>query len=171
LDVGRSRSDNQGTYLGWTVTLYVLKRMNTEMRPFSNAAVEAKFMTYPPKIRRKLLALRELIFRTATATASVGELEECLKWGQPSYLTLQTRSGSTVRIDWKPSSPKQYAMYFHCQTNLVETFRTRFLNEFKFEGNRAIIFNEDDRIPIDSLALCVNAALTYHQRKSGRRNR
>ena len=30
-------------------------------------------------------------------------------------------------------------MYFNCQTNLVETFRTLCPNDFKFEGNRTLV--------------------------------
>jgi hypothetical protein len=116
-------------------------------------------------MRRKLLALRELIFETAASTPGVGKLEETLKWREPAYLTSETKSGSTIRIDWKRSSPSQYAMYFHCQTNLVETFRTLFPNEFIFEGNRAIVFREPDVVPTDSLSFCIAAALTYHRTK------
>ena len=135
------------------------------MKPFQNAAVARTFEAYPANVRPKLLALRELIFKVALATPGVGKLEEALKWGEPAYLTSQTKSGSTVRIAWKSSSPTQYAMYFHCQTNLVDTFRTLFPGEFKFEGNRAIVFNESEAVPSDSLAFCVAAALTYHRNK------
>ncbi|HUG22642.1 DUF1801 domain-containing protein [Piscinibacter sp.] len=137
------------------------------MKPFKSAAVAAIFEGYPPGMRRKLLALRKLIFETAASTEGVGELEETLKWGEPAYLTSQTKSGSTLRIGWKKSTPSQYAMYFHCQTNLVETFRTLFPSELKFEGNRAIVFNEADRVPTDSLTFCIAAALTYHRRRGG----
>lgn len=136
------------------------------MKPFANAAVARAFEAYPPKMRRKLLALRELIFRTAASMEAVGELEETLKWGEPAYVTARSKSGSTVRIDWKESHPSQYAMYFHCQTNLVETFRTLFPTEFRFEGNRAIVFHESDVVPADSLTLCIAAALTYHRRRA-----
>ena len=139
------------------------------MKPFRNAAVAQAFAAYPPVMRRRLLALRKLIFETAASTPGVGELEETLKWGEPAYLTSQSKTGSTVRIDWKKSRPTQYAMYFHCQTNLVETFRTLFPREFKFEGNRAIVFNEGDLVPTDSLAFCVAAALTYHRNNATNR--
>ena len=43
--------------------------------------------------------------------------------GQPSYLTPETKSGSTIRIDQVKAAAGQYAVYFHCQTDLVETFR------------------------------------------------
>ena len=56
-------------------------------------------------------------------------------------------------------------MYFNCQTSLVQTFRTLFPTEFKFEGNRAIVFDEADAMPADALALCIAAALTYHRAK------
>ena len=139
------------------------------MRAFENTAVAQAFDAYPPKIRRKLLALRELIFRTAASTEGVGELEEALKWGEPAYVIAQSRSGSTVRIGWKKSTPSQYAMYFHCQTNLVETFRSLFPREFTFEGHRAIVFHESDTVPVDAIAFCVAAALTYHLNKVARK--
>ena len=61
-------------------------------------------------------------------------------------------------------------MYFNCQTTLVETFRTLFPNEFRFEGNRAIVFNASDAVPTDALAFCIAAALTYHRGHTGRRS-
>jgi hypothetical protein len=137
------------------------------MTPFANAEVEKVFEAYPADVRRKLLALRELILRTASSTEGVGELEETLKWGEPAYLTSKSKSGSTIRIDWKKARPEEYAMYFNCQTTLVETFRTLFPKEFKFEGNRAIVFKASDAVPADSLAFCVAAALTYHRSREG----
>ena len=109
--------------------------------------------------------MRELIFRTAAETPGVGQLEETLKWGEPAYLTAASRSGSTIRIGWKKRHPTQYAIYFNCQTSLVETFRALFPDEFKFEGNRAIVFDVADAVPADSLALCIAAALTHHRSK------
>lgn len=135
------------------------------MKPFENPAVARTFESYPPPMRHKLLALRKLIFETAASTPGVGKLEEGLRWGEPAYLTSETKSGSTIRIAWKRSNPSHYAMYFHCQTNLVETFRTLFPNEFTFEGNRAIVFRECDVVPTDSLSFCIAAALTYHRTK------
>jgi hypothetical protein len=87
------------------------------------AAAEAVFSTYPAPVKARLLALRRLIFDTARTTEGVGALEEALKWGQPSYLTTESRSGSTIRIDQVKANAGRYAVYFHCQTDLVETFR------------------------------------------------
>jgi hypothetical protein len=52
------------------------------MTTFQHRGVAAKFAAYPPDVRRKLLALRELVLRTATATPGVGQIEEALKWGE-----------------------------------------------------------------------------------------
>ncbi|GAB3252954.1 DUF1801 domain-containing protein [Chitinimonas naiadis] len=132
------------------------------MTPFHQAAVEQVFAAYPPAIRQQLLTLRELIFDTAQAKTEVDRIEETLKWGEPAYLTPETHSGSTIRLGWKLSAPSEYAIYFHCQTRLVETFRTLFPKDFRFEGNRALRFGDQDTVSLDALRFCIAAALTYH---------
>lgn len=132
---------------------------------FSDPAVGAVFDSYPGPIRAKLFALRCLIFETAKNTAGVGRLEETLKWGQPSYLTAETKSGSTIRIDQVKSAANQYAVYFHCQTDLVATFRERYASELNLVGNRSIVLNAADKIPKPELRHCLALALTYHLSK------
>ena len=126
--------------------------------------MEAVFATYPRPLKPKLLALRRLILDTARATKGVGALAETLKWGQPSYLTPETKSGSTIRIDQVKSAANQYAVYFHCQTNLVETFRELY-PELSYSGNRAILLDVAGRLPEPALRHCVALALTYHSRR------
>lgn len=138
------------------------------MKPIENPDVAAVFDGYPPKIRRKLRKIRKLVLDTAAATEGVGEIEETLKWGEPAYLTSQSKSGTTIRLGWKRKSPDRYAMLFHCQTNLVESFRGLFADDLTFEGNRAIVFGEDDAIPVEPLEFCIAAALTYHRKKKAR---
>jgi len=122
------------------------------------------FSAYPRPVQAKLLALRRLIFNTAKATPGVGRLHETLKWGQPSYLTSETKSGSTIRIDQAKPAADQYAVYFHCQTNLVETFRELY-PELNFGGNRGILLDVKDKLPEAALHHCVALALTYHLSK------
>jgi hypothetical protein len=55
--------------------------------------VAPKFDQYPEAIKPKLLRLRELILSTAEETDSISQLEETLKWGEPSYLV---KKGSTI---------------------------------------------------------------------------
>jgi len=131
-------------------------------KKINSPEVSKVFETYPRELKAKLLFLRQLIFDVASETKGVGELEETLKWGQPSYLTAQSKSGSLVRIDQIKSQPGRYAMYFHCQTTLVDSFKEMFRDDFKFEGNRAIVFERTDRIPLKQLRQCISLALTYH---------
>jgi hypothetical protein len=133
-------------------------------------AVTALFDAYPKPQKSKLLALRRLILDTARTTEGVGAIEEALKWGQPSYLTSETKSGSTVRID-RVKSANQVAVYFHCQTDLVETFRELY-PELTYGGNRSILLDAADKLPEDALRHCVALALTYHlnKRKNKRKN-
>ena len=133
-------------------------------RPASSPATPAIFDSYPNPVRAKLLALRKLILDTAKITKGVGAIEEVLKWGQPSYLTSESKSGSTIRIDHVKAVPGQYAVYFHCQTNLVDTFRDLY-PDLKYSGNRAILLDAKDKLPEAELRHCVGLALTYHLRK------
>jgi len=133
---------------------------------FQTADVASVFDAYPPDVREKLLGLRRLILQTAAATEGVGPLQEALKWGQPSYLTAETKSGTTIRIDHVASAPGRYGMYVHCQTSLVETFRELYPDALNYEGDRAIVFEPDDDIPEDIVRHCIALALTYHLHKS-----
>jgi len=99
---------------------------------------------------------------TASTIKELHTLEETLKWGEPSYLT---KNGSTVRIDWKEKKPNQFAMYFKCTSKLVPTFKKIYANTFEFEGNRAIIFKLNNKIPEKELKHCISMALTYHKIK------
>jgi hypothetical protein len=131
---------------------------------FSDPAVDAVFSAYPKPVKTRLLALRRLILDTAKTTKGVGTLQETLKWGQPSYLTAETKSGSTIRIDRVKSAANQYAVYFHCQTDLVATFRELY-PELSYGGNRSILLNAEDEISEPALRHCVALALTYHLNK------
>jgi hypothetical protein len=139
-----------------------MKRENPAQAKFTSVEVSSIFDSYPDTMRKKLLFLRQLIFETASEIGIPGELEETTKWGEPSYLA---KNGSTIRIDWKESKPEQYAMYFHCQTKLLETFKEVYRDLFTFEGQRAIVFRKNDIIPINELKHCIELALTYHDIK------
>ncbi len=55
-------------------------------------------------------------------------------------------------------------MYFHCQNNLVETFRELY-PDLNHSCNRAILLDAKDKLPEEELRHCVGLALTYHLRK------
>ena len=130
-----------------------------------NPEVAAVFDSYPEKIKSKLLFLRKLIYETAASIEMVGEIEEALKWGEPSYLTPKSKSGSTIRIAWKESKKEQYSLFFKCTANLVPAFKEKFPHKFKFGGKRSIDFNLNDNVPVEELRQCIVLALTYHRNK------
>ena len=139
------------------------------MTPFLDPKIQARFDAYPTHVRPKMLALRELVLQVGAQcfAKTQAEIEETLKWSEPAYVTTNG-AGSTVRIDWKPNNPKFCVVYFNCKTNLIDSFRQLFPNDFQFEGNRAIWLDLDAAIPRDALAICIEASLTYHLRRKVR---
>ena len=134
------------------------------MQKFQDNAVRQIFDGWDAPRKKVGLAVRELIFKTAMKLPQIGKLEEALKWGQPSYLTPKTKSGSTVRIGLVKNSDL-LGLFFHCQTSLVETFRGFYSDELVFEGNRAIHIDPTDELMVGPLEHCIGMALTYHLNK------
>jgi hypothetical protein len=134
-------------------------KRNKTLNVTSHPTVALKFKDYPKEVKPKLNYLRGLILETASEISSIVELEETLKWGEPSYLV---KRGSTIRIDWKEKSPNQYAMYFKCTSKLVTTFKEVYGDIFNYETTRAIVFRLDDKVPTKELKECIELALTYH---------
>jgi hypothetical protein len=132
------------------------------MQLTSNPAVKTVLDNYPKRVRSKMRHLRKLVLETASETEGLKQLEETLKWGEPSYLT---KHGSTIRMDWKAKKPDQYAMYFKCTSKLVPTFKVVYDDLFDFEGDRAIVFQLGDTVPDEALKSCIKAGLTYHKVK------
>lgn len=127
--------------------------------------VAAVYDAYPPKGRKALLEVRTLILETAQQNPDIGPITETLKWGEPSYLTEATGSGSTIRLGCPKSAAFEPMMFFNCQTTLVEDFREMFSDALEFQGNRAVKLNIDCDENADILRTCILAALTYHFRK------
>lgn len=120
------------------------------------------FNRFPPEARQLLFELRSLIFETADGHPEVGTLTETLKWGEPAYLTEETKSGSTIRLGWKSATPATAYLYFICRTNLVDRFQAMFGEELACEGNRAVALPLTEPIRRGALQDCIEAALTYH---------
>ena len=127
-----------------------------------NAQVASVFDGYPDRLKQRLLAIRRLILDTAAATAGVGAIEETLKWGQISYLTAATRSGTTIRIDREGDGT---ALFVNCQTDLIERYKAVYPETFGYSGTRAILIDNDRPLDQAALAHCIAMALTYHQRR------
>lgn len=132
------------------------------MKKITDERIASVFEEYPKLYQKPLLTIRELIFDTADGLKSVEGIEESLKWNQPSYATKGSKSGSPIRID--RFGAEKIAVFFHCQTTLVEEFRVLFSDVFEFSKNRAIVLEPEKELPINELIFCIEQALTYHKR-------
>lgn len=135
---------------------------------FSDPGVAEIFAAFPRELRPRLLELRALILDVAARSPTVGTILEALRWGQPSYLTPESGSGSIIRIDRIKSQPGKVAVYFHCQSGLIGEFRELYGNRLKFEGKRCIVLDVQETLPNDAMSHCIRLALTYHHRKKTR---
>ena len=132
--------------------------------PSSPPDVAAALDTCPSPARARLGELRDLILATAAGLPDVGALTETLKWGQPAYLTEQTKSGTTLRLGWAEDAAS-ISLFVHCQTTLVRDWRQRYDDALTFVGNREILLPTDAPLPVEPLQHCIAMALTYHLRK------
>ncbi len=131
----------------------------------ADLAFEKTISQHSVAAQKTLIALRKLVLDTAKVTPGVGTIEEGMRWGQHSFLTSETGSGSTIRIDVLKSNPKKCAMYFHCQSGLIELFRELNVTSLVFEGHRAIVLDAEKNLPHQALSHCIGLALTHHLRK------
>lgn len=127
-----------------------------------NPTVAAVFEGYAPPLREKLMHLRMLIQQAAAETEGVGPLEETLKWGEVSYLTSASGSGTTVRIG-RDKATDRPAIYVNCQTDLLSRYRTLYPDAFAYDGDRGVVIGDAP----DEAALkhMIALALTYHASK------
>lgn len=133
-------------------------------RPFANAAVEKAFAAFPTEAQKTAIALRDLIFDVAAQTPQAGPIEETLRWGQPAYLTSETKSGSTLRIGVMKTG--EAAMFAHCATTIISTYAATFPEMDRIEGNRAVVFENADALVPERLRLLIRHGLTYHLAKT-----
>ena len=128
--------------------------------------VAASLEACPAAARAHLTGLRTLIFETAAELPEVGALTETLKWGQPSYLTEATKSGSTIRL--AAGDNGRPALFVHCATDLIEQFRTFYPDTFDYQGKRALVIKGDPGVVEAELRHCIALALTYKLRRKSK---
>jgi len=123
--------------------------------------VAAAFNNMPIDVAKKLHKIRQMIYEIASSSPDVGEVEECLKWGEPSYLTHHPKSGTSIRLAWKEKTGT-YGIYVPCQTRLIEDFKMISGDQIRFDKTRGLLFEETTNFPKDLVASFLKQALTYH---------
>jgi len=132
------------------------------MADFNEPAVKKVFQAYPNAVREQMLYLRALIFQVADEE-NVKDLIETLKWGEPSYLC---KTGSTLRIDWKPKYPDHYSVYLNCKSKLLDTYKEIYPTTFEYHGNREIRIPIGAVLPEPEIMHCIALSLKYHKVKN-----
>ncbi|MFK7855360.1 MAG: DUF1801 domain-containing protein [Granulosicoccus sp.] len=133
------------------------------MKKFSEPVVRKAYESLPAPHKRSAYQIRDLIWQTVGEIDLNCEVLETLKWGEPAYLPVKPRIGSTVRVG--QFDDQNLALYFNCQTMLVENFRSMFGDDMKYSKNRAVLFNVAETIPEAIVKTCVSSALRYHMDK------
>ncbi|SHJ67586.1 hypothetical protein SAMN05444000_111116 [Shimia gijangensis] len=132
------------------------------MPPKYPSDIETTIAGWPEAAKTCFHALRKVIFQTAASNSAVGTLEEVLKWGEPSFLTSQTRSGTTLRISWKPKTPDEIGVFVICRTDMLKQVRALYPEAFRYEGTRAAYLPLSHPIPEEAVAYLAMRAQTYH---------
>lgn len=127
-------------------------------------AVKAVCLLFDGTLAGRILDVRALIFEEAALDSRIGSITETLKWGQPSYLTEATRSGSTLRLGARVRGSPEGALFVNCQTTLIDDVRHVCGDAFRFDGNRAILIPAAGPLPVSAFRVAIRAALTYHLR-------
>ena len=135
-----------------------------KQRIFQDGTIRKIIDACPSTVRKELLAIRDLIFQTAAEFDEIGDIEETLKWDQPSYLTVSPKSGTTIRLSALSSADTKFAISVHCQTSLISDFKVKY-PKLDYDGNRSIILDVRAGLPLDAIKHFIYAALTYHHRK------
>lgn len=136
-----------------------------KIRNFASQAVADVYAEMPETVRKRLIEVRELLFDIAANDGAIGGITETLKWNEPAYLTHETGSGTTVRLNRIRDSDDEFGIYVHCQTNIVESFRKKSGKGMRFEKNRALILSAKGPLPRAQLTEYLRMALLYHARK------
>lgn len=131
------------------------KQVDQELREL----VHDTFQKHPEAVRQTLLQLRELIVQVHADDTELGELQEVLRWNQPTYLTQKPVTGTMIRLGMTKEG--KAAMFFHCGTTLVERFRAQYTHLFEFEGNRGLILVHPVNDTLEELTRCIRQALRY----------
>ena len=131
--------------------------------PFKNPNIKAIYEGFSPDVKKATLLVRDWVFEIAATDNEIGIITEDLKWGEPSYLTGQTQSGTTLRINQKKNNLNLFAIYVNCKTDLVENFKNIFPH-LKYEGTRAIFFDASKPLPENEVKTIISMVLRYKLR-------
>ncbi|MGH1463908.1 MAG: DUF1801 domain-containing protein [Cognatishimia sp.] len=130
------------------------------MHPFLDQTVTEAFDAFPDQTRPGLLKLRDLILTEAQNLPQIGQVQEVLRWGQPSFITPKVKAATPLRLGTHKAS--SFALFAHCQSSVISDYGLRFPGWDRLDGNRAVLFDDISDIEPFRLGTLIRHALTYH---------
>lgn len=124
--------------------------------------IQSVISRWPASAQLRFHDIRQIVFEVAAEHPKVGPLTEALKWGEPSFLTLETGSGTTLRVCWKDKSPVDIGLFVICRTDLLDQIRSLYPGAFRYEGTRAAYLSLSSPVPRDAIAYLAMRAQTHH---------
>jgi len=61
------------------------------------------------------------------------------------------------------------AVYFNCQTTIINDIKQRYADKFTCKDNRVLLLPVKQPVPAEELSECMNIALKYHVNKKARK--
>lgn len=113
-----------------------------------------------PAQRQRLEQMRGVVLQAAR-DAGIDRLEETLKWGEVAFVPPR-RIGTTIRLSCRDDA---CVAFVHCQTTLVDQWRTLFPDAFIYEGTRAAVLPMVQTFDASAFYQLAAMALTYHRAK------
>ncbi|TGK82630.1 hypothetical protein EHQ24_10915 [Leptospira noumeaensis] len=128
---------------------------------FPSEEISSYYFNLTPVMFDLFMEIRTWIYELSKSDEKIGEIEECLKWGEPSFLTPKTKSGSTIRM--AKVNEFEFALYFNCKTTIAQEIAMEF-PELNCDGRRAVYFSVSKKLSKAKLIACLKKALLYHKR-------
>jgi len=116
---------------------------------------------YSEPAKEAFAKLRNILLEEAKLH-HLGDIEESLKWGEPSF---KSKHGSPVRIHWRDKDPEIISIYVNCQSKLLDTYRQLYPDTFVYMGNRELQVQLAKPLAETALRHCFNIAMNYHKLK------
>ena len=124
-------------------------------------AVRSVLSTYPIHIQKQLLVLRRLIFKVAREYPDLGGLTETLRWNESTYIPLNAKTGTSLRIAWNRRRPSEFGVFVNCNTDLIADFKKQH-RTLTYQKTRAIIFKDNETVPLKEIAQFIRNVFTYN---------
>lgn len=118
--------------------------------------------SFPDEVQGKMEVLRELVHEIAQEEELVTELEETLRWGEPTFIS---NVGTSLRMGWSDKRPDQYGLFVQCSSLVIPTIRAVHADALRYDKNRGVLFQNEEDLPLDLLRPMIHAALVYKKVK------